>query len=133
MGKKMTPREEIALLYWKHPQPRTFDTDERLHRVTGYVLEGDGYFLMGRGVDSTFEEEMLIDPAVAFPRSRQDMWFIWAFCGRLDQIYYLQPYVLPMVGWIRHGQGLRIYETEAMRKKCSSKHITLMTQARTPV
>ena len=123
----VSPRQQIANLYWQYPQPRTFDTDEHLHRVTGYVIESDDYFLMGRGVDSTFDEEMLTDPAVAFPRSCQDCWFIWAYCGPLNLIYDLQPYILPIFGGVRRGQGLRIYGTEEFQEKVCASKLTIST------
>jgi hypothetical protein len=121
---KMSPRQQIANLYWRNPQPRTFDTDEYLHRVTGYVIEGDDYFLMGRGVDSSYGAEFILNPAVAFPRSRQDMWFVWAYCGPLGKIHELCPYPLPLIGWVRHGQRLRIYDFQDMWNRCASKHMT---------
>lgn len=130
----MSPRQQIANLYWKHPQDRTFDTDEHLHRVTGHVIEGDGYFLMGRGVDSTYDVEFILNPAVSFPRSRHDCWFIWAYCGPIDLIYDLQPYVLPKIAWVRRNGALRIYETEEFQRrvKCASRHSILTTLASSP-
>ena len=125
----MSPRQQIANLYWRYPQAHTFDTDERLHRVTGYVIESDDYFLMGRAVDSTFESEMILNPAVSFPRSRQDCWFVWAYYGPIGLIYDLQPYVLPKIAWVRRNGALRIYGTEEFRervnRRCLSKHTIL--------
>jgi hypothetical protein len=125
----MTPREEIALLYWQYPQEHTFDTDERLHLATGYVIETDDALLIGRGVDSNAPLEMILSPGVAFPRSHQDMWFIWAYSGPLSKIYELRPYDLPLVGWIRHNRHLRIYDSLYIWKRCESRRITFTTLA----
>jgi hypothetical protein len=132
----MSPRETIAALYERYPQDRNFEEDEALHRMTGYVLESDDYYLMGRGVWTQAGQAAICEPFIGFPRHRQDCWMLWAYCGPLGKIYELQPYKLPLVGWVRRNGRLRIYWIEEFREHigriCESKRSILLSLGNYP-
>ena len=108
----MTPRQRVADLYERFPQPRSFEEDERLHRVTGYVIENEDVFLMGRPVRHDVPVEAIQCPHVAFAREEQDAWFIWIFAGEIKLMLELAPYPLPLVGWSRRNGRVRWYRCE---------------------
>ena len=118
----MTPRDRIADLYRLYPQRGTFAGDEALHRITGVVIEGDDYYLLARGVHSKAAPEAILAAHVGFPRHVQDCWFIWAYCGSLKKIRSLEPYPLPLLGWVRRNGSLRFYDKEDIGKRCESRH-----------
>jgi hypothetical protein len=108
----MSPRKRIAKLYLRYRQPRSFEEDIRLHRVTGYVIETEDIFLMGRPVRHDVAVEAIQCPHVSFAREECDAWFIWAFCGNIKAMLELAPYELPLVGWSRRNGGIRWYRSE---------------------
>lgn len=112
----MTPRERVKELYQKYPQNGTFERHELLHRETGYVIEGDDYFLMGRPVSRAAPLEEILDPSVAFFRTMSDAWFIWVYVGPARWVLELAPYKLPYVGWVRRHGGVKWYECEDFRR-----------------
>jgi hypothetical protein len=109
----LSPREEAADLYRRYQQPRSFEEDVALHRVSGYVIDREDVFLMGRGVDMHAPEEMIRSPHVSFPRSRQNAWFIWIFVGPINLMKSLAPYTLPYVGWSRRNGPIHWYWARA--------------------
>ena len=112
----MTPRERVKILYEQFPQPRSFEEDIRLHRVTGYVLDHPDIFLMGRPVRREAPMEAIVCPHVSFPRSQADAWFIWAMAGKLTLVWTTAPYELPYVGWIRRNRQVRWYNCRQAKR-----------------
>lgn len=105
----MTPREKAQELYTLWHQPRDFETDLRIHETTGYVIETENEFLVGRAVDRSAPEEFIKSPRVIFGRSVADGWFIWIYVGEVAKIESLAPYPLPWVGWARRNRAIRWY------------------------
>jgi hypothetical protein len=99
----MTARERVEDLYRIYPQPRTFEEDVAIHRLTGVVIEGEDFFLMARGVKHDAGYEALSNPEVAFAREVQDCWFLYAFSGPLEVLISVAPYYLPILCWGRRG------------------------------
>jgi len=105
----LSPRERIKRLYSEFQQPRSFEEDERLHRMTGYVIETEDAFVMGRPVKHDAPWEAIVDPQVSFARHVQDAWFLHAMAGSLRAMWAVKPYYLPMIGWSRRGRTIRWY------------------------
>ena len=116
----MSPRQQIANLYWRYPQPRTFDTDERLYRISGHVIETEDVFIMGKGVKLDAPVEMILSPHVSFPRSQHNAWFLFAMAGNLLSMYDAMPYHLPYVGWARRDGPVKWHLVEDARHHISS-------------
>ena len=126
----MKPIEKVRALYWRFPQPRSFEEDVRLHRVTGYVIETDQVFLMGRPVRHDVPVEAIRCPHVSFARAECDAWFIWAFAGEFKEILSLAPYPLPLVGWARRNGLIRWYRYAEAFRKVSGLSQTLIVPRR---
>jgi hypothetical protein len=109
-------RERVEDLYRIYPQPRTFEEDVAIHRLTGVVIEGEDFFLMARGVKHDAGYEALSNPEVNFAREVQDCWFLYAFSGPLTSIYAVAPYYLPLVCFGRRGTpGWHFYRLERLQ------------------
>jgi hypothetical protein len=127
----LSPRERIKRLYCEFQQPRSFEEDERLHRMTGYVIETEDAFLMGRPVKHDVALEAIQCPQVKFSREVCDAWFIWIFVGNLQRMLELAPYPLPLVGWSRRGGRVRWYRCEEAGKRIAGLGPTLIVPRRT--
>jgi len=113
----MTPRERVQDLYHIYPQPRTFEEDVAIHRLTGFVVEREDIFLLGRGVIKGMDE-LARDPGIAFRRDVQDAWFIHALAGDIRGMLTAAPYELPWVGWSRRGaRPIRWYRCEDFSRR----------------
>jgi hypothetical protein len=109
----MTARERVQDLYHIYPQPRTFEQDVAIHRLTGVVIEGEDFFLMARGVKHDAGFCALSNPEVSFPRQVQDCWLIYAYSGPLGVFVTVAPYYLPLVCWARRNtQGWHFYRVD---------------------
>jgi hypothetical protein len=122
----LSPRERAKLLYCEFQQPRSFEEDERLHRVTGYIIETEDAFLMGRPVKHDVALEAIQSPHVKFSREISDAWFIWIFVGPIQRMLELAPYPLPLVGWSRRGGRVRWYRCEEAGKRVAGLSQTLI-------
>jgi hypothetical protein len=116
----------VADLYLRYHQPRSFEEDIRLHRVTGYVIETEDVFLMGRPVRHDVPVEAILCPHVSFAREECDAWFIWAFCGNIKAMLELAPYPLPLVGWARRNGRVKWYWCEDVIRRVSGLGQTLI-------
>ena len=116
-----TPRQQVERLYERYPQPRSFAEDERLYRVTGYVIETDDVFIMGKAVYRDAPEDAILCPHVAFNRWSSDAWFLHAMSGNLLSMYDAMPYPLPYVGWARRDGPIKWHLTEEARRHISGK------------
>jgi hypothetical protein len=108
----MNYRLEIAKLYQKFPQPRTFEEDEAQYRICGHVIETSEVFIMGKAVSTEADSEAIASPYVAFPKHRQNAWFLHAMAGNLLAMYEAMPYHLPYVGWARRNGPVKWHYTE---------------------
>src|SRR4029077_19298097 len=115
----MKPIEKVRALYWRFPQPRSFEEDIALHRVTGYVIDTDDVFLMGRPVRHDVPVEAILCPHVSFAREQCDAWFIWACAGNVKAMPDFAPYPLPLVGWARRNDRIRWYWWEDAFRRVS--------------
>ena len=109
---ELTPRERIEVLYELYPQERTFLVDVAYHLASGYVIDREDAFLMGRPVVMDAPEEAILCPHVSFNRWSADAWFIWAFSGPLHLMHELAPYPLEFVGWKRRAGRVRWYRCD---------------------
>jgi hypothetical protein len=116
---ELTPRKEVELLYELYPQPRSFEEDIALHRVTGYVIDTDDVFLMGRPVRHDVPVEAILCPHVSFAREQCDAWFIWACAGNVKAMPEFAPYPLPLAGWARRNSRIRWYWWEDAFRRVS--------------
>jgi len=109
----MTARERVQDLYHIYPQPRTFEQDVAIHRLTGVVVEREDFFLMARGVKHDAGHEALSNPEVAFARGVQDCWLLYAYSGPLEVFVTVAPYYLPIACFSRRqGRGLHFYRVD---------------------
>ena len=113
----MTAREEMDAFYEEHLPDRSLGADIIVHRIGGVVVEEPDFFLLARGVDLQAPWEHIVNPAVFFPRSRQNCWYIWARGGSsLERMLTVAPYDLPWTAWSRHNKPFKVYRTrDALR------------------
>ena len=114
------PFDQIAALYDRYPQPRTFDEDIAAHISTGYLISTPEYFLMGRAVSKHAASHLIADPWYAFPRDQQDTWLVYAYSGYSRNFLAFIPYPLKWVAWQRRGRSLRFHELSKIKAKCAS-------------
>lgn len=107
----MSPMDQIAELYRRFPQPRTFAEDQLANIVNGYVISRKDFFIMGRAVRRGH-------PEVANPWHRfsdPDCWFIQAAAiaqGISQNIFLtLIPFSLRWVAFAREDGPIRYYES----------------------
>lgn len=105
----MNARERVADLYRIFPQPRTFEQDVAIHRLTGVVIEREDFFLMARGVRHDAGHGALSNPEVSFAREEQDCWLVYALAGPLEEMVTVAPYYLPIVCWSRRRGHWHFY------------------------
>lgn len=115
----MTPFDQVAELYERYPQPRTFDEDICAHISTGYVVSTPEFFLMGRGVCRNAHLNAISDPRISFPRDQQDTWLVYAFAGSSRNFLSFVPYPLTWAAWQRRGKPLRFHDFNALTKTCA--------------
>ena len=129
----LSPRERIKRLYCEFKQPRSFEEDERLHRMTGYVIETEDAFVMGRPVKHDVPVEAIQSPHVKFPREVCDAWYIWAFAGNIKSLLEIVEVVgpLPLLGWSRRNGTIRWYPYEETRRRVVGLGQTLIVPRRT--
>jgi hypothetical protein len=115
----LSPRERIKRLYCEFKQPRSFEEDERLHRMTGYVIETEDAFVMGRPVKHDVAVEAIACPHVSFAPEICDAWFIWAFAGNIKSLLEIVEVVgpLPFLGWSRRNGTIRWYRYKETRRR----------------
>lgn len=124
---ELTPRERVADLYERHRQPRTFEEDLALYQVTGYVIEAEDAFVMGRTVKHDAPVEAILCPHVSFAPEVCDAWFIFAFAGDIRAMLEIVQLVdsLPLVGWARRNGRIRWYWCEEALRRVSGLSQTL--------
>lgn len=111
----MTPLEQLADLYEKHPQPRTLSRDIELHLATGYVFSTPQVFAMGRAVLRHGKLHHLADPGHIYTVA--DCWLVYAWVGPFEEVFRYLPYKLRWVCWARRGKPLRFYELDKVMQK----------------
>ena len=90
----MLPFDQIAALYDRYPQPRTFDEDIAAHISTGCVISTQEFFIMGRGISKNAPPRLTSDPWHAFSRGEQDTWLVFAYAGYSRNFLAFVPYPL---------------------------------------
>ena len=115
----MTPRERVQELYQRFPQPRSFEEDIRLHRVTGYVIETADVFVLGRPVRHDVPVEAIVCPHVSFAWEVCDAWYIWALAGNIKRMLEIVDELgpLPLLGWARRNGVIRWHPYEETRRR----------------
>ena len=116
----MQPFDQIAALYDRYPQPRTFEEDISAHITTGYVISTPEYFLMGRAVNKHAAPHLIADPWYPFPREQHDTWLVFSYSGYSRNFFSFIPYPLKWVAWQRRGRSLRFHELSKIQAKCAS-------------
>ena len=110
----MSPFNRAGEVYDHEPCARSFVLDVTLHLRGGYVFSTPEYFIMGRGVDSTADIELILNPEFIFPRVAQDAWWVYLCAGDgLGELVRLMPYPLAFVGWER-GNIPRFYRLDSV-------------------
>ena len=116
----MHPFDQIAALYKRYPQPRTFEEDLTAHISTGYVHITPDTFLMGRGINRQAPPDLIANPWHTFPIDQQDTWLVFAYSGYSRNFLAFLPYPLKWVAWQRRGRPLRFHELSKIQAKCAS-------------
>jgi hypothetical protein len=85
----------------------TFYEALTLHVANGIVYSRPDALILARGVSSTADAADIGNPAVTFPDSRQDAWFIYLACLRpgtsLTQAIAFFPHIKPVIAYARQG------------------------------
>lgn len=105
----MSPVEKASQVYNREWCKATFREDLEAHLLHGYVHSTPTGFVMARPVDSTADEDLILDPWHEFPREKQNAWLIWLAAGDMAPLLELFPYELPLIGWQKRNR-LRWYE-----------------------
>jgi hypothetical protein len=113
-------RLAVYRLYDKYPQPRAFEEDEDLYRVSGYVIETPEVYIMGKAVKHDAPIECILHPGVCFAPSVCDAWFLHAMAGDIRAMYSAMPYFLPLVGWARRDGQVHFHSVKNARNHISN-------------
>ena len=105
----MNPFDQIAELYKKYPQPRTFEEDLAAHISTGYVVSTPDYFIMGRAVDRYAKPDMIEDPWHSF--TDPNAWLVYAFAGSRRNSLSFVPFRLKWIGFQRRNHPLHWHDS----------------------
>jgi hypothetical protein len=125
----MTTQQQIADLYARYPQPRSFSEEVEAHAWHGFVLNLPDLVMLARPVDIFDPKERWRDPHHIWTREQQNCWFITLYCGvSQNNPCNYAPYRLPYVAWSRRNRPLRIYETSKLLTRCDS-----LTTPKTPL
>lgn len=118
----MTPYHRMEDWYRTHPAPRPFAQYVEMHLQAGVVVANDDFFLLARAVNSHTNPWRIVESMQTFPRSEQDCWYVFAFCGDLRRVWDFVPYPLPLVAFNRHNQkALRFTRLSRLRFLCNGK------------
>ena len=110
----MTPFDQIADLYQRWPQPRSFEEDISAHIETGYVVSTPDFFIMGRAVNRGASLEFIADPWRRFARKEQDAWLVYAFAGSSRNFLSFIPYLLRWIGFQRRNHHLKWHDSDKL-------------------
>lgn len=104
----MSPVDQVRRLYFRHPQPRTFEEDLQAHLANGYVFSTPEAFMMGRPISRDAEWSLQVDPFFTF--RNPDTWLVWAASSvSVNMLLTFVPFHLRWVAWSRRGKALRFY------------------------
>ena len=113
----MTPYDQVAALYDRFPQPRTFCEDRLANIVNGYVISRREFFLMGRPV--VWGHPEITNPWRRF--NDPDCWFVQAAAvahGISQNIFLTSvPFCLKWVTFARREGPLRLYNFQKLCAK----------------
>jgi len=114
----MSPYEQMAEKYRRHPQDAPFADYIAWHMAYGFVFATPEYFVMGRPVTrSRFHPDSFDAPA-----ADNDCWYVHAMAGNVSKVWDILPYPLGWVAFERSRGGkleLQIVELERLRRLCS--------------
>ena len=113
----MNPFDQIAELYERFPQPRTFDEDIAAHISTGYVVSTPEFFIMGRAINRDASAEDIGNPWHPFPREHQNCWLVYAYAGYSQNFLTFLPYSLSWVAFQRRGKPLKFYDSHTLFRR----------------
>ena len=102
----MSPYEKAARWHLEHSPGVAFTEIVEAHFQVGYAFSGPAYFLLGRQVSSTWDDERICDPWQVDPLG--DAWHVWLYAGDMRAWQRLVPYSLPWLMFHRRDK-LRRY------------------------
>lgn len=115
----MTPHQQIALLYLKHPQLQSFDWYKSWHADHGFVFATPDYFIMGRHVCRAASQAEIAEPTRLFTKEESDCWYVHAMAGDMSAAWDMLPWELPWMAFERLREGrleLQVVELSRMRR-----------------
>ena len=111
--------DQVAELYRRYPQPRSFAEDVELHAWHGVAIVLPHFIMLARPVDIHDPEERWRDPAHRYNILWCDCWFIHTYCGiSQNNPCNYAPMELPWIAWSRRDRPPRIYPTAKLQRKC---------------
>lgn len=113
---KNSPAQLAAEVYRREPCARTFGEDVEAHLINGYVFSTPTYFAMGRAVDSSASNQLVVNPWHVFPVEQCDAWLVYLVAGDMREAWGRFPYFLPKIGFERKNV-LRYYCAESLAEK----------------
>jgi hypothetical protein len=111
----MSPVERAAEVYKRERCTRSFRDDLEIHLLHGFVFSRPDYFIMGRPVVSTADENDIADPLYQFHSSECDAWHVALFSGNIARAFHVMPWRLPRITMQRQNE-LRIYELSEIER-----------------
>ena len=111
--------DQVAELYRRYPQPRSFAEDVELHAWNGVAIVLPHFIMLARPVDIHDPEERWRDPAHRYNILGCDCWFIHTYCGiSQNNPCNYAPMELPYIAWSRRDRPPKIYPTAKLQRKC---------------
>ena len=115
----MNPAIEAARVYARETCANTFEHDLFCHLALGYVFSTPDYFIMGRPVNHTAPEHMILD--LRCVHDQPDAWLVWLACGKIACFNDIAPFSLPYIGFQKRNK-LRFYEADKLLSRLCSTH-----------
>lgn len=120
----MTPFDQARQVYEREACARSFEQDQLLHYLHGFVFSTPTYFIMGRPVDKDAPPALIVNPAHSFDRRVVSCWHVYLASGDLAAAWPVLPWPMPWVSFERRNE-LRFYPMERIRRLSLGDALTI--------
>ena len=108
--------DQVAELYRRYPQPRSFAEDVELHAWHGVAIVLPHFIMLARPVDIFDKSERFYDLEFKYPIEESNCWYVWIYAGiSQNNPCHMVPKILPFWAWARRGKPYKVYKTENLK------------------
>jgi len=118
----MSPIDKLRSAYQRYSPHRSLEEDVGTFIRCHYLFATPHFVALGKPVKKGADKELIIQPGYVFPVSDADTWFLFAYAGRIMDLFAFIPFELRWLAWERRGACLRYWTLEQFKQRCTPIH-----------